>query len=339
MLTAATIVHTLQTEDASIGHPLNPDDFDRAMAAKDDAYNKSETNQIEFVDLPKGDIQGIMLEDLHKQVSTRNGIKALRYRWPKGNIPYILDHRYDQKGREQIALAFQSYHKNTCLKFIPRTNEKDYIKINKSDNACNSWVGRQGYGEQIVNVEGTWCLYYFGYLEHELMHAIGFDHHQKRSDRDTYIKINWDNIKETPECKNSAEFKKKNTRDWFNFVEYDYCSITHYSYYFCAKDPNKMTMIPTRGDPETIIKNCKKKDIGPFTYSDILAVNRMYNCNGQRKAIPKCIGDTNLENKDGKCEIWASNGKCTEYPEYMDVFCAKACNQRCKEEESRRQTS
>merc|ERR1712002_1305952 len=344
MLTAATIVvHTLRTEDTSVGRPLNPDDFDRAMAAREDGYNTSETNQIQFVDLPQGDIQRIMLEDRPKQVSTRNGIRALRYRWPKGNIPYILDHRYDKKGRDQIARAFQSYHRKTCIKFIPRTNERDYIKIKKGKH-CNSHVGRLGRGEQIVNIEGTWCLYGFGYIEHELMHAIGFDHHQRRSDRDKYIKINWGNIKE--DCKSSPEFKKLNTRDWKNFVGYDYCSILHYDYKFCGKDPNVLTMIPRRPNPETIIKNCKNKKpggpggpFGPFAYSDLLSINRMYNCNGKRQTIPNCIGDNKLENKDGKCKIWASNGKCAEYPEYMQVFCAKACNQRCKEEDSRGQTS
>ena len=55
------------------------------------------------------------------------------------------------------------------------------------------------------------------------MHAIGFSHEHSRSDRDRYINIKWDNIKE----KSEKNFK---TRDYNNLIgDYDFCSIMHYS--------------------------------------------------------------------------------------------------------------
>ena len=31
--------------------------------------------------------------------------------------------------RQIIASAMNEYHKNTCIRFVPRTNERDYIEI------------------------------------------------------------------------------------------------------------------------------------------------------------------------------------------------------------------
>lgn len=62
-------------------------------------------------------------------------------------------------------------------------------------------------------------------LLHELGHAIGFWHEQSRPDRDLYIKIIYENIKEGKE----SQFKKYSRElvDSLN-VPYDFHSIMHY---------------------------------------------------------------------------------------------------------------
>jgi hypothetical protein len=122
-----------------------------------------------------------------------------------------------------------AYHDNTCIRFVPRTCEKNYIRILKSGGgyvafsfaigqvfrfligsirqifffffsklfSCSSWVGMQNTGAQEVSLDNG-CVFSWapGITMHELMHAAGFFHEHTRPDRDTYVTINFANIKD-----------------------------------------------------------------------------------------------------------------------------------------------
>ena len=66
---------------------------------------------------------------------------------------------------------------------------------------CNSALGKDtSRSYQAISLEhnplaGRTCLHK-GVAIHELLHALGFYHEQSRRDRDTYVKINFKNIKE-----------------------------------------------------------------------------------------------------------------------------------------------
>ncbi|KAI9517929.1 hypothetical protein NQZ68_001098 [Dissostichus eleginoides] len=100
--------------------------------------------------------------------------------------------------------AFKSF---TCLRFVPRQNQYDYISI-ENKGGCYSSLGRTG-GRQ-------------GYVYHGIIHALGFQHKQTRSDRDSDVRINWDYIP-----RNKAFNFYRQATDNLN-TPYDYTSIMHY---------------------------------------------------------------------------------------------------------------
>ncbi|KAL1442123.1 hypothetical protein MTO96_030941 [Rhipicephalus appendiculatus] len=83
-----------------------------------------------------------------------------------------------------------SIEKKTCIRFVARVNQADYIHL-KYDEGCYSYLGRNG-GEQTLSL-GYGCLFN-GTVAHELMHAVGFYHEHSRPDRDDYIDVFPDNV-------------------------------------------------------------------------------------------------------------------------------------------------
>lgn len=127
---------------------------------------------------------------------------------------------------QTIKTAIAAYHKNTCIKFVPRKDtDKDYVSIQASPSGCWSSVGRTG-GQQIVNLQSPGCLVKVGTAIHELMHAVGFLHEQNRPERDEFVAIQYENVQKGAEV-NFAK-AKGGTSNGFG-VGYDYGSIMHYS--------------------------------------------------------------------------------------------------------------
>ncbi|XP_011704692.1 PREDICTED: zinc metalloproteinase nas-4-like [Wasmannia auropunctata] len=201
------------------------------------------------------------------RITKRNGVTDKLLRWPDGIIPYVITGDFNDDQLQLISAAMDNYFNFTCIQFVPRTNEEDYINISSDETGCWSYVGRQG-GRQEVNLQTPGCLYETGTVIHELMHTVGFWHEHTREDRDEYVDINWDNIKEEA-WKN---FAKADPGVLYNYdVPYDYGSVMHYTAYAFAKDNNEKTLITK--DPNASIGQREA-----FSESDILKINKMYNC-------------------------------------------------------------
>uniref|UniRef100_T1JD61 Metalloendopeptidase n=1 Tax=Strigamia maritima TaxID=126957 RepID=T1JD61_STRMM len=183
----------------------------------------------------------IWTTELHRQTvdeyyfQDRNAITSKHKLWPKGRIPYVIDKTISNL-LPLINKAIEHYSNNTCISFVPRSKETDYVNLTKS-GGCWSSVGRQK-GQQIVSLDRG-CGY-LGTIIHEMMHAVGFWHEQNRPDRDDYVTINYNNILPGQEH-NFIKFKIKSV-NLLN-AEYDYKSVMHYGEYSFSKDGKKPTII------------------------------------------------------------------------------------------------
>lgn len=168
-----------------------------------------------------------------------------------------------------ILKAMDEYHNKTCIKFREyKETDENWIVFKGNNTGCWSSVGMQE-GPQIVNLSAPRCVTH-GVVLHEILHALGFFHQQSSTNRDDYVKINWENISEGKEY----NFNKYNTTYITSFdVQYDYGSIMHYSGKAFSKN----------GEPtiEPLINGTILGQRKQLSESDVLKLNKMYqsNCN------------------------------------------------------------
>ncbi|XP_027012708.1 hatching enzyme 1.2-like [Tachysurus fulvidraco] len=177
-------------------------------------------------------------------------------------VPYILSKVFSSSDRTVITNAMASFHNKTCVRFVPRINQTDYLSI-ESQDGCYSYIGKAG-GAQVVSLDRSGCVYY-GIAEHELNHALGFYHEHCRSDRDRYVTINWENI----DPSSQSSFKLRNTNN-LN-TTYDYSSVMHYGRtFFSINGLDTITPIP---DPSVEIG--QRNELSAI---DIRRINKLYKC-------------------------------------------------------------
>ncbi|XP_054710814.1 astacin-like metalloprotease toxin 5 [Uloborus diversus] len=217
---------------------------------------------LENPDLLGGDILGL------NAGQDRNAIVDNRQIWPNGIIPYEKDPGLKATVFDFILqMAFDDYKKKTCITFVPRTNEKDYIRIFPGEG-CYSHVGRTG-NQQPVSL-GQGCGWY-GTVIHELGHVVGFFHEQNRSDRDDWLTIFWENVKEGME----DQFFKLKPEENQLLTPFDYDSIMLYGSYTFSKDRKNLKTMVGR-DNRLLYEVVNKQNLSK---SDIKRINMLYNCN------------------------------------------------------------
>jgi hypothetical protein len=113
--------------------------------------------------------------------------------WPNGVVPYTYDASMTPELTKRFEESIREWQLAANLKFIQQTTETSYLVISNSlpGGAQDSFVGMQG-NKQVIHVNNA-ALNNLD-CAHEIGHALGMEHEQCRSDRDTYVKIHWENF-------------------------------------------------------------------------------------------------------------------------------------------------
>ncbi|XP_057368839.1 astacin-like [Daphnia carinata] len=232
-------VNSDQAVNFKAGQPLTEEEFN-----SDFSNSMRDLNDVMF---PWSKQDPNLMEGDIKQQGEKVAILGSSYRWPKAVIPYVISDAYNATQRQVIAYAMSAYHNNTCIRFVPRTCEANYIRIYKSGGGCWSYVGMLNEGVQDVSLDdGCILTTRPGTAMHELMHTAGFYHEHTRPDRDTYVFINLTNVK--LEYRNNYIGLTTQQATTLG-LDYDYGSVMHYPRGAFAINTSIPVITPLIGTP------------------------------------------------------------------------------------------
>ncbi|CAG5122022.1 unnamed protein product [Candidula unifasciata] len=228
----------------------------------------------------------------------RNAISNPNMKWPGGIVPYTISPLYSMDIQNDIVAAMRQLEQDVndvvrvCVKFRPRTNESNYIRIYPG-NGCRAAIGMQNRGRQDISI-GRGCEAR-GVILHELIHVLGFWHEHNRADRDTYININLTNIRDNTKLDfrqvSSAMLNTLNT-------PYDLGSIMHYGPYTNAIDKTIPVITPKPGKAVGIQLGQRMA----LSTWDVVRIQRWYGCTENASHITR----TYLTDSLARCDFASS---------------------------------
>ena len=211
-----------------------------------------------------------------------NLLNRSTYAWPKGIIPFTIDENLEKR-RKVILGAIKEWNTKTNVTFVHFELEAEWLKeqfgnvdklwrihfIGHDKDYSTSYVGLRKFAEEgrpyAQTIELTKdCAH--GTVLHEMGHALGLWHEHNRPDRDQFINIINENIREAH--RNQYDIGRGKS-----VSDYDLQSIMHYSQHtFALDDKVSFTVINT----DTIEDPANIGYMRRVSPGDIEAVNAIY---------------------------------------------------------------
>ncbi|XP_050566781.1 astacin-like metalloendopeptidase [Cygnus atratus] len=218
---------------------------------------------------------------------SRSAINCRNCYWPQSSdgivrVPYVLDPTYEESHVKGIQEAMAEFETLTCINFVKRKTERDYLSI-KSADGCWSNYGKVGGGQTVSVMKGG-CMWK-GIIQHELDHALGFLHEHSRSDRDKYVKIMWEYISPA----DRPDFKKFENSNNLG-LPYDYSSVMHYGPYTFTNTTGKATIVPI---PDGAVHIGQRQGLSNM---DVAKINKLYNCSRCSTILDAAFGSLKSAN-------------------------------------------
>ncbi|XP_074643569.1 zinc metalloproteinase nas-1-like isoform X2 [Tubulanus polymorphus] len=320
----------LESIDEAIQTSLNVDGIDPAN-------QKDYGVEVEGQDLKLTNEQRDMLHPQKNVRRRRKAISATRYRWTANTIPFEYnEYDFSDIEKAEVQKAMDLWAQETCIKFRKATaSDKNKILFQTGKGGCNSWMGMVG-GTQEVNLSKQGCRW-LGVFLHEIGHAIGLVHEHQLPNRDTYIRVLWQNVDTA-----LTKWFDKYSSSYVNVygTDYDYASVMHYgAKAFSGNGQNTMETIDA--SKSNWMGNVNTKTL---SFTDAKVVNQMYKCAVNCPAVncpsdgfidkncncitPKSYYDRHCINKhkSSSCDTWATRGECALNPGWMSDNCRKSCD-------------
>ncbi|XP_063220558.1 zinc metalloproteinase nas-14-like [Bacillus rossius redtenbacheri] len=208
----------------------------------------------------------------HPAKQQRNLVLATKT-WPGGELPYAFDRGFTEEEKQKIERAIQALQRETCVRFVRRTNQRNYINVKNSGLGCAAEVGyfNKGYATDL-HLSSPSCLAKPGTIQHEFLHTLGFWHEHTRPDRDKYVSIIWKNIAKGKEDNFLARPPEEVQTAG---APYDYGSVMHYPSTAFSKDGISATIVPRENKA---LFSIGQRD--SYSRVDLAKLNRLYKCAG-----------------------------------------------------------
>lgn len=188
--------------------------------------------------------------------------------WSDGVIPFdiettLLPHNCI------IRSAMLHIMMKSCIYFRQRVATDDhYLKIFKG-KGCYATVGRNEHFKEAKLSLGTGCNK-FGIILHQLMHVLGFEHEHRRSDRDQFVAINYENIQSSQ----WHHFDPNKACEETALTPFDMNSVMLYSSKAFSKDGTSQTIqSKVKGQ---VVREDKSRD--GLSRADADSISLLYSC-------------------------------------------------------------